>query len=86
MPGWLLQSPLLTNNVDSLANKTLPVAPKEMHLWEVLVSGGPLMIPLAILFVAALFFFFERYIASKEPTRLMKILWALYVTISSMAM
>jgi len=71
MPGWLLQSPLLTNNVDSLANKAaLPVAPKEMHLWEVLVSGGPLMIPLAILFVAALFFFFERYIAIKRANKI----------------
>jgi biopolymer transport protein ExbB len=71
MPGWLLQTPLLTNTADSLANKAaVPLSPKEMHLWDVLVSGGPLMIPLAILFVAAVFFFFERYIAIKRASKI----------------
>ncbi len=71
MPGWLLQSPLLTNVTDSTLNTTvIPPAPKEMHLWEVLVSGGPLMIPLALFFVAAIFFFFERYIAIKRANKI----------------
>jgi len=38
-------------------------APKTQNLWEVLVSGGVIMIPLAILFLAAVYFFFERLIA-----------------------
>ncbi|MEY4661039.1 MAG: hypothetical protein RLZZ42_991, partial [Bacteroidota bacterium] len=36
---------------------------KTMHLFDVLQSGGALMIPLGLLFVLAVFFFFERYIA-----------------------
>jgi biopolymer transport protein ExbB len=71
MPGWLLQSPILTNTADSLSKQaSLPLSPKEMHLWDVLVSGGPLMIPLAILFVVAVFFFFERYIAIKRASKI----------------
>ena len=45
-------------------------APKEQNLWEVLVSGGVIMIPLAILFVAALYFFIERLIAINRASKL----------------
>lgn len=41
-----------------------------MKLWDMLQSGGALMIPLGLLFVVALFFFFERYIAIKKAGRL----------------
>jgi biopolymer transport protein ExbB len=34
-----------------------------MQLWDVLQSGGALMLPLGLLFALAVFFFFERYIA-----------------------
>ena len=44
--------------------------PKTQNLWEVLVSGGVIMIPLAILFVAAVYFFFERLIAIKKASRI----------------
>lgn len=44
--------------------------PKEQNLWEVLVSGGVIMIPLAILFVAALYFFIERLIAINRASKL----------------
>lgn len=40
------------------------------NLWDVLVSGGVLMIPLGLLFVAALYFFFERLIAINKASRL----------------
>ncbi|MEO6948566.1 MAG: MotA/TolQ/ExbB proton channel family protein [Ginsengibacter sp.] len=43
--------------------------PKEQNLWEVLVSGGVIMIPLAILFVGALYFFIERLIAINKASR-----------------
>lgn len=36
---------------------------KTMQLWDVLQSGGALMLPLGLLFALAVFFFFERYIA-----------------------
>ena len=31
-------------------------------LWDIMQKGGPLMIPLAILLVIAIFFFFERLV------------------------
>lgn len=40
------------------------------NLWQVLVSGGVLMIPLGLLFVAALYFFFERFIAINRAAKL----------------
>jgi biopolymer transport protein ExbB len=49
---------------------THTLAPKTQNLWEVLVSGGVIMIPLGVLFVAAVYFFFERYIAIKKASRI----------------
>jgi biopolymer transport protein ExbB len=49
--------------IDSSAVAT---APKVQSLWDVLVKGGIIMIPLAILFVAAVFFFIERLIAIRK--------------------
>ena len=40
------------------------------NLWETLESGGVLMIPLGILFVGALYFFFERLIAIKKAAKI----------------
>ncbi len=48
---------------------TATSAPQAQNLWEVLVSGGVIMIPLAILFVGAVFFFFERLIAINKASR-----------------
>jgi biopolymer transport protein ExbB len=41
-------------------------APQVQSLWDVLVKGGIIMIPLAILFIAAVFFFIERLIAIRK--------------------
>jgi biopolymer transport protein ExbB len=69
MLHWFLQIPPITG--DSASAASLPAAaPKEMHLWDVLVAGGPLMIPLALLLVAAIFFFIERYIAIRRVLQL----------------
>lgn len=69
MLNWLLQ--VTSTNTDTTANATAGVATsKQMHLWDILVAGGPLMIPLALLFVAAIFFFVERYIAIKRVYQL----------------
>ena len=43
---------------------------KQMKLWDMVESGGALMIPLGLLFVLALFFFFERYLAIKKASKL----------------
>lgn len=74
MLNWLLQAGTVTNKViDSLANPSQAAAQvpaKEMHLWDILVSGGPVMIPLALMLVAAVFFFFERNIAISKAAKL----------------
>ena len=41
-----------------------------MNVMELLANGGPLMIPLGLLFVLAVFFFFERLIAIRKASRI----------------
>ena len=55
--------------VDSSAI-THTAAPGTQSLWQTLVSGGVIMIPLAVLFVGALYFFFERLIAIKKASKI----------------
>jgi biopolymer transport protein ExbB len=61
-----------TNAVDSLnaANLAAAKPPPTMNLMEMIANGGPLMIPLALLLVLAIFFFFERWIAIRKASRL----------------
>jgi len=68
MFDWLLQAGGLATQVADSLSKTAPtvLAPKEMHLWDILKSGGPLMIPLGLMFIGAVFFFFERNIAIRK--------------------
>jgi biopolymer transport protein ExbB len=41
-----------------------------MNLMDMLTNGGPLMIPLALLLVLAIFFFFERLIAIRKASNI----------------
>lgn len=52
---------------DTSISKT---APQIQSLWDILIKGGMLMIPLAILFVAAVFFFIERLIAIRKAGKI----------------
>jgi biopolymer transport protein ExbB len=45
-------------------------ASQTQSLWDTLVSGGVIMLPLGILFVGALYFFIERLIAIKKAARI----------------
>lgn len=45
-------------------------APPSMNILEMLSNGGPLMIPLGLLFVLAVFFFFERLIAIRKASNI----------------
>jgi biopolymer transport protein ExbB len=45
-------------------------ASQTQNLWETLESGGILMIPLGLLFVGALYFFFERLIAINRASKI----------------
>lgn len=55
---------------DSLARVAMTAAQQKENLWDILIKGGPLMIPLAILLVIAIFVFFERYIAIRKAAKL----------------
>src|SRR5579872_2261612 len=55
---------------DSLAKVAALAGQEKENLWDILAKGGPLMIPLAIVLVIALFVFFERYIAIKKASKL----------------
>jgi biopolymer transport protein ExbB len=54
---------------DSLARAAQFSSAQKESLWDIIVRGGPLMIPLAILFVIAIFFFFERVMAINKASK-----------------
>lgn len=45
-------------------------ASSHMNLFDLLYNGGVIMIPLALLLVLAIFFFFERWIAIRKASRI----------------
>jgi biopolymer transport protein ExbB len=55
---------------DSVANALQMAAQQKESLWDILIKGGPLMIPLAILLVIAIFVFIERVMAINKASRL----------------
>jgi len=59
----------------NVANQAVAAAPQELHFFDLLIKGGWVMIPLALLAFAGLVIFVERYItirkASKSETNLM---------------
>jgi biopolymer transport protein ExbB len=63
MPNFLLQA-INPMAADSSAAMNLPssaVSDDSLSLISLLVKGGPVMIPIGILFVASVYIFFERY-------------------------
>jgi biopolymer transport protein ExbB len=52
------------------AATTTATAPPSMNLFDLLYRGGLLMIPLALLLVLAIFFFFERWIAINKASKI----------------
>ncbi|HET6256546.1 MAG TPA: MotA/TolQ/ExbB proton channel family protein [Puia sp.] len=54
---------------DSLARAAQLAAQQKESLFDILMKGGPLMIPLGVLLVIAIFVFFERYIAIKKASK-----------------
>lgn len=55
--------------VDTLTKAT-EVTGKVESVWSLLGKGGPLMIPLGILFALAIFFFIERLLAVKKASKI----------------
>ncbi len=66
MELFLLQ---VQNAIDTLTQAVpAPVAPKEMHLIDLLVKAGWIMIPLLLLSVATVYVFAERWMAIKKAS------------------
>jgi biopolymer transport protein ExbB len=55
---------------DSLARAGIIPAPGKQNLWDILERGGPLMIPLALLLITAVFVFIERVMAINKASRM----------------
>jgi len=55
---------------DSLARAGILPAPGKHNLWDILERGGPLMIPLALLLVTAVFVFIERVMAINKAAKM----------------
>jgi biopolymer transport protein ExbB len=72
MNWFFLQVTNPATTADTVHNAAAPVAQGEhvMNVMDLLANGGPLMIPLGLLFVLAVFFFFERLIAIKKASRI----------------
>ena len=58
---------------NAVAGIPLPAAtPKQdsLTLWDLILKGGPIMIPMGILSVMTIYFFFERFITIKKASKL----------------
>lgn len=68
----LMQDSLLLPKADTVATaaQQTAAAAQEMKLWDMIVKGGPLMIPLGILSVIAIYVFVERYITISRAGKL----------------
>jgi biopolymer transport protein ExbB len=66
-------NPATTAAADTLQNAAPTAGAQGVHtmnVMELLANGGPLMIPLGLLFVLAVFFFFERLIAIRKASNI----------------
>jgi len=72
MNWFFLQVTNPATTVDTLQKATTAAAPggQTMNMMDMLANGGPLMIPLGLLFVLAVFFFFERLIAISRASKI----------------
>ncbi|MBK7028892.1 MAG: MotA/TolQ/ExbB proton channel family protein [Bacteroidales bacterium] len=81
MNGVLLQITTPATTLADTVNQALTTIPKtqpteiSLSIWELALKGGPIMIPIALLSVVAIYIFIERYIvitkASKEDANFM---------------
>lgn len=64
--GLFLQ---ITTAADSLATAATPVAEESLSLWELALKGGPVMVPIALCSVIAVYIIFERYFAIRKSSK-----------------
>lgn len=60
----------MADSLGHVAGTTGAATVQKMSLWGLLVKGGVLMIPLAVLLLIAIYVFFERYFAIKKANHI----------------
>ena len=68
MYGIILQ--ITTNAVDTAQTAATPIVEKSISLWEMAEKGGPILIPIGILSVIALYIFFERLFTIRRSSKI----------------
>lgn len=63
----LLQSSVAANTVSTVATQS--VQAEGLSFWSLMVKGGPIMIPLGVLSVLAVYIFVERYVAIRKASK-----------------
>jgi len=63
----LLQSSVAANTVSTVATQS--VQAEGLSFWSLMVKGGPIMIPLGVLSVLAVYIFIERYVAIRKASK-----------------
>lgn len=60
----------LTDTMANAMNNGAPVKEEAIPLWDLVIKGGPILIPIAILSVAALYIFFERFFTIRKLSKI----------------
>jgi biopolymer transport protein ExbB len=68
--GILLQITQSAGTNSALTAVQPPAQEQSISLWEMAEKGGPILIPIAILSMAALYIFFERYFTIKRSSKI----------------
>jgi len=67
MYSTILQASAVVDTASTTAAKA--AQPEGLSFWSLMVQGGPIMIPLAILSVVAIYIFAERYMAIRKASQ-----------------
>ncbi len=74
MTGFILQitqtGAMAADSLHNAATVMTPPVEQSISLWEMAEKGGPILIPIAILSIAAFYIFFERYITIRKLSRM----------------
>ena len=73
MTGFILQitqtGTMAADSLNRAATTMTPPVEQSISLWEMAEKGGPILIPIAILSIAAFYIFFERYFTIRKLSK-----------------
>jgi len=74
IPGIILQITQATNAMTDTMSRTMnnaaETSEQSISLWDLAVKGGPILIPIAILSIAAVYIFFERFFTIRRFSKI----------------